>query len=96
MFNRISNVPGVCSAVTIHSIHDVKHLSQLSKNDIYRKILTYCSMNPKQEINVHKIKTVIIFLNVPFYWHWFTPWKKAYSYKGNGSSKCRMFYINYK
>lgn len=96
MFNQISKVPGVCSAITIHGIHNKEKLSQKSKNQIFKEILRYSYQNPKEDLNIDNVKTVIIFLNVPFYWHWFTPWKKAYSYKGNSDSKCRMFYITFK
>lgn len=90
-FDSISKVPGVCSAITLSSISP-KWLAKLTKDELIRSI-EFRSRNT--EIDLEKIKTVQITLNRDRTWCWGTPWKFAYSYKGN-MGNCSIFYINFK
>lgn len=92
-FIEISKIPGVCSAVTLSSINSIE-LRLLSKEEVMRNIEA-AVMQQNKDIRTVKIKTVQITLNHDRFWCWGTPWKFAYSYKGN-MGNCSVFYINFK
>lgn len=92
-FRVISMLPKVCSAITLGEI-DPGYLRKLNKEELIRNIETMVVAN-KVNISLSKIKTVQITLNHDRFWCWGTPWKFAYSYKGN-MGNCSVFYINFK
>lgn len=92
-FKNVSKIKGVCSAITLHEITD-KCLRKLNKQQLMRNIESVIATS-RVDVNLTQIKTVQITLNRDRTWCWGTPWKFAYSYKGNAGD-CSVFYINFK
>jgi hypothetical protein len=91
-FNRLNQIPGVCSSVTIHRIYSGRNLAKLNKDQM-RFLIEQKIQNEKLDIRTDSIKTVQVTLNRTRLWSLFTSWKFAYSYKGN-AGWCSVFYMN--
>jgi len=94
-FFYVKRIPGVCSSITLHGINSTK-LKKMSRDEVVYHVEKAIKELPESEkINLDKVKTIQISLNVNRFWSWFTPWKFAYCYKGNSDKPCFVFYMNF-
>ncbi|XAI97297.1 hypothetical protein [Leptolyngbya phage Lbo-JY46] len=98
-FDGVSTVRGTCSMITLFGINK-KRLRKYKKLEILTEVVMQTERQKRNVVrntpgDLRSIKVIQITLNTTRFWSLFTPWKFAYSYKGNAGF-CSVFYLKVK